>query len=241
MGPTHRVSRPELGASGPDNRPDTFSRSTPTSETREGGTHLDHREPHFGCPALQQCLDGHAGRLCPGLRQVRRLGAAVRVAVEVDSQPLAELLAAQHRVEHAHEAAPLAVRDRVEHLFDLGGVGDGDLNGVAGAQGVQLEGPLLLRRHVLLPHPPGGAQGVGTERLHEIGKALLQPQAVPPREGDEVPKPLVRDFVRHDGTDALLSAGGDLALVAQQIDLQHHKHPNWGRAMDWNDGDLRAG
>ena len=39
------------------------------------------------------------------------------------------------------------------------------------------------------------------------GEALLEPQLVPPGDGDEVPEPLVRDLVADQDSNVLLPAG----------------------------------
>mmetsp|Transcript_2671 Transcript_2671/g.10384 ORF Transcript_2671/g.10384 Transcript_2671/m.10384 type:complete len:407 (+) Transcript_2671:1817-3037(+) len=96
---------------------------------------------------------------------------------------------------------------------------DRDLNGVAAAQGIKLQGPLLLHANIRLPDVPLRVQLVRGEGLHPVREALVEPQVVPPAHGDQVAEPLVRQLVRDDRADALLLAGAHRLLVAEQRHL----------------------
>lgn len=58
---------------------------------------------------------------------------------------------------------------------------------------------------------------MSSEVLIEGGKSLVQPQVAPPKAGDQIPEPLVRELVRHDGGCAQLSREACVLLVEQQV------------------------
>mmetsp|Transcript_36497 Transcript_36497/g.65277 ORF Transcript_36497/g.65277 Transcript_36497/m.65277 type:complete len:253 (+) Transcript_36497:1970-2728(+) len=138
---------------------------------------------------------------------------------------LAEIVVAKDGVEHAHHAASFAVRNGIEDLLYLRRIGDGNLDWMAAAEPIQLQGPLLLLAHVALPNVPLGRERVGSEGLHPICEALIEPQVIPPGHGDEITEPLVGQLVADHTADPLFHAGGHRGLVAKQCHLTVGNQP----------------
>jgi hypothetical protein len=61
-------------------------------------------------------------------------------------------------------------------------------------------------------------QAVGGARFHPRGEAFVQPQVVPPRHGDQIAEPLVRDFVRgHQEGGFLVGLGGGARVEQHRV------------------------
>mmetsp|Transcript_27182 Transcript_27182/g.54265 ORF Transcript_27182/g.54265 Transcript_27182/m.54265 type:complete len:230 (+) Transcript_27182:1481-2170(+) len=120
---------------------------------------------------------------------------------------------------HPDDVRSLAVADGVEDLLDLLGVLDWDLDGVAGAEGVEPQGGLAVVNSVLLPHLPGGEHGVRGHILRPGREPLVEPEVVPPLHRDKVSKPLVRKLVRDDRAHPLPLAAASLDGVYEQVYL----------------------
>mmetsp|Transcript_104110 Transcript_104110/g.293600 ORF Transcript_104110/g.293600 Transcript_104110/m.293600 type:complete len:341 (+) Transcript_104110:1440-2462(+) len=179
---------------------------------------LDPRAHHVG-----DRLPRHVG---PSLPKVRSLSVPVGVPGEISRQTLPEVLGAEQRVDHPHDAASLGIGDRVKHLFDLLSPLDGHLNRVAIAEAVEFKRPALLVNNKRLPKLPARLKLVRCKGLHPIGEALVEPEVVPPRHCHEVAEPLMGELVRYHDADSLLLGHGRSLEVAQEVHLTiRHQAP----------------
>ncbi|GJC83687.1 hypothetical protein ColLi_06525 [Colletotrichum liriopes] len=157
----------------------------------------------LGDPGAHQLVDVLAGGLGEGIPQRLGLCVAVLVGLEVVGHALEEGVDAEVVGEHADRRAALEVADVVEDLVDVEGVLDGHVDGVAGADAVQLEGHLHALIDELRPHLPLRVEVVGRVPSDPGGEALVEPELVPPVHGDEVAEPLVSQLVGDDVGDAV--------------------------------------
>jgi hypothetical protein len=148
-------------------------------------------------------------------RKVGGGGGLPGVVLHVLAHALAEGLLADPALEHGQHRAALGVGDRIEgpgdvvlgfdRLADLAG-GDqavGAHGSVARGHGADRALPLRLPLvDDLVPHPRG--------------ERLVEPDVVPPGQGDQVAEPLVGQLVRHHARVTALPAGGDLVRLLQK-------------------------
>jgi hypothetical protein len=81
---------------------------------------------------------------------------------------------------------------------------------------------------------PFRMQAVGGARFHPRGEAFVQPQVVPPRHGDQIAEPLVRDFVRgHQEGGFLVGLGGGARVEQHRVFESEDGAPVFHRAKDW--------
>src|SRR3546814_20762432 len=103
--------------------------------------------------------------------------------------------------------------------------------------------PTSTRTDTLLPYPtlfrsveqrlPVGVEMVARLGLHPARETFVEPQIVPPRHGDEVAEPLVRDLVRLHGIDRLpCRIAGDLRIVEQDAFEGEDRAPILHRAEE---------
>ena len=126
---------------------------------------------------------------------------------------------AEIALEHADERLALAVGDDVEHRHRLGLVGDRLLDRMGGAARILAHGGLLGAAAVE-PGLPVRMQRLGGLGLHPAREALVEPDVVPPRHGDEIAEPLVRHLVRDDAEDAALRVARARRRIEQQAALE---------------------
>ena len=103
--------------------------------------------------------------------------------------------------QHADEGLPLVIGDAVERDHRLALVGDRLLDRMRGAARVERHGVLLLAV-AIEPGFPLRIELLGRLFLHPAGKALVEPEIVPPAHGDEIAEPLMRHLMCDDAEDA---------------------------------------
>mmetsp|Transcript_10788 Transcript_10788/g.23819 ORF Transcript_10788/g.23819 Transcript_10788/m.23819 type:complete len:246 (+) Transcript_10788:1131-1868(+) len=159
---------------------------------------------HLPSPRLHHVSNLDTGDLLPCGPQIGSLCVAVLVCVHVQLQPFLKLFQAQHAENHTDNTTSFTIGDCIEDLFHLLGMGNRDLNGVRGSQGIQQQRLRLLLADIRLPDVPLREQAVCRESLRPIGETLVQPQVVPPLHCYQVAEPLVGQLVRDHSGDALL-------------------------------------
>ncbi len=130
-----------------------------------------------------------------------------------------EGLFAEIALQHADERLPLDVSDRVEGGHRLGFVRDGMLDRVSRALGV-FGHRALLAGIAVEPGLPIRVQVLAGFGLHPARKALVEPNVVPPRHGDEIAEPLMRHLMSEDGKDAASRIGRIARRIEQQAALE---------------------
>ena len=130
------------------------------------------------------------------------------MAAHVEAHAGAEVLGSEEVLDHAHDGGALLVGDRVEVLGGLGDAAHLGIDRMCVGERVEREraGPVVLEP---VPEPPLRPPVVDHAVGHPGGERLVQPEIVPPRHGDEVAVPHVRQLVG----DHL---GGSLALVERR-------------------------
>ena len=153
-------------------------------------------------PAVHDLGDGLSGRVPERFPEIGGLGIGEAVAVQIEAHPGAEDVRAQVLLEHAEHGRALLVGEQVEHGL-----------AVARRAHLELDGPRVLEAVHSHGRRAGDAEGdpalplgfprVHGEQLHEGRERLVEPDAVPPRHGDEVAEPHVRHLVGDHVGDAL--------------------------------------
>ncbi len=168
-------------------------------------------EPAVG-PAVH-VLGGGAGE---GVEEVGEGGVAEPVPGEVVVDAGEEVLLPEPGDELAECGGTLGVGDAVEVQQCGGGVRDvlgGRGDGVGGGPLVGVVAPGLVARGVVGPGVAvAGGLGEGLE-THVLGEGLVEPDVVPPLEGDEVPEPHVGHLVGDDHGAGLPLGVGDGGAV----------------------------
>ncbi len=85
--------------------------------------------------------------------------------------------------------------------------------------GIQSHGSRQVSGGELVPHFVIRMNFVGAPILGPAGEAFVQPQVIPPGHGDEISKPLVREFVSDHRADALFLLIGRLLGITEQLDF----------------------
>ena len=142
-----------------------------------------------------------AGRTFERPPQIGRGGVAVGVRGHVFADAVAKRLLAEIVFQHADQRLTLVVGNAVERRHGFAGVGDRLLDRMRGAPRVERQRELLLAVAVE-PGLPLRIEMLRRLGLHPAGKALIEPEVVPPAHGDEIAEPLMRHLVREDGEDA---------------------------------------
>src|SRR5581483_1786765 len=104
-------------------------------------------------------------------------------------------------LQHADEGLALVVGDAVERSQGLALVVDLLLDRMRGAARIERHGVLLLTVAVE-PGLPLRKELLGRLFLHPAGKALVEPEIVPPAHGDAITEPLMRHLMRQNAEDA---------------------------------------
>ena len=181
------------------------------------------RQPGRG-PGVEVAATGFGQRG----EEVVEAGAAPGVAPEVGAQPSQERVA-EVGLELTQGGRPLAIGDPVEVQEHGVGVGDRTDHGVAGAERVLAQRPALELGPEGAPHVLDVELGVGLERevRSEGREALVEPQVVPPTQGDQVAEPHVGQLVeqRLGAVEAVAPAGApavdQLLVERDQADVLH--------------------
>ena len=180
-----------------------------------GRRHADQRDARLQREVMGDLRHRLAGRALHRLPQIVRHGVAVSVRLDVVAHAVAPGIGADIGLQHVDHCLALGIGDRVERLAGLlhrldvlhhrmrGGHGVARHRALPGADGVKVGVPFRVQ---LL----GGARG------HPRGKALVQPQVVPPAHGHQVAEPLVRHLVRGGVEHLLLVRLGREARIQQQ-------------------------
>ncbi len=137
----------------------------------------------------------------------------------VGADAVAERRFAEVIFQHADQRLPLVVGNGVERDHGLALVGDRLLDRVRGAPGVEPHGE-LLRPVTVQPALPLRIKLLRSLRRHPGRKALVEPEIVPPRHGDEIAEPLMRHLMRDDGKDAAPRAVRICRGIEQQPALE---------------------
>ncbi len=140
-------------------------------------------------------------------QEVGGRGVAMAVLGQVRAHALLEGRGAEPVLEHADDGGALGVGDAVEGVDDVALAEHGLADLPRAHQAVLAAHPVGARARLRL-RVEVGAHGVHRQVLHPRGEGLVEPQVVPPRHGDEVAEPLVREFVRDDVGVALLLPDG---------------------------------
>ena len=112
--------------------------------------------------------------------------------------------------------SPFRIGDRVERLVRLLDGADLLNDGVGGVERVEAHRALRGEPTRSMSAPQSGWKCCGGLVLHPAGEALVEPQIVPPRHGDEVAEPLVRHLVGFGAEDVLaLALAGDRRVVSR--------------------------
>ena len=160
-----------------------------------------------GKPWRARCLD--RGPQIIGLR------VTVLVLRDIGLNAFLPHVGAGEPLEHRDDRLALFIGDRVERLI---GLLDGPhrLNDrVRAGESVDFH-RRVARPDMVKVGAPIGMEMLGRAARHPAGEALVKPQIVPPRHGDEIAEPLVRHFVRLDPEDGLpVAVAGDRRIVEQ--------------------------
>lgn len=130
-------------------------------------------------PGTHELINFLARGLAEVSPEVRRLGVLVGIGLEVVGDTLEESLDAKVVGKHANARASLEVTDAVENLVDVKGVTDGNMNRVAGAKTVQLEGGFHALIDELCPNLPVGVDMVDGIPADPRSKTFVEPELVP--------------------------------------------------------------
>lgn len=134
--------------------------------------------------------------------------------------PHEEVLVAEPGDELAQGGGALGVGDAVEVEERGGGVGDGVRVGRDGVGGGALVGvvPPGLPRDAEVDPGVGEPGGLGEDLVaHVLGEGLVEPDVVPPGEGDEVAEPHVGHLVGDDHGAGLALGVGDGGAVDELV------------------------
>ena len=178
--------------------------------------HLQNRIAHLLNPRVHNLHHRAARLFLQGRPEVFAPGVGVLVVGKVAVQPLPESFGAEELLQHPQHRGALAVADGVEELAHFGGVLHFLLDGVGVGQPVQAEGAAGVHIHELRPHFPLREQPVHRLGAHPRGKALVQPQVIPPLHRHQVAEPHMRHFVGHHFGHPLPGAGRRVGRVHQQ-------------------------
>mmetsp|Transcript_8920 Transcript_8920/g.17992 ORF Transcript_8920/g.17992 Transcript_8920/m.17992 type:complete len:464 (-) Transcript_8920:76-1467(-) len=137
--------------------------------------------------------------------------------LHVSPESRLKCLHTEHGPNHLHDGSAFAITDGIEDLLHLLGVLDGNLDGMRGPQRVETHGGGEMAGGELIPHAPIGVDDVGCPIFGPGCEAFVEPEIVPPGHGDEVSEPLVGQFVRDYGADALFLVGGCFGGVDEEI------------------------
>ncbi len=143
------------------------------------------------------------------------------MTLAVDAHARTEGFRPDELLQHAQHAATLLVGDQVEDLIDLEGVVDSHLDGVRAVQLVETKGT-GARQSKRAPGLPLREHGVDAHVFEQSGKALVEPEVVPPVHGGIIAEAHVHQLVDDDVSDtlALILRGGGLveAQVRHAVD-----------------------
>ncbi|GAA3068490.1 hypothetical protein GCM10020000_61110 [Streptomyces olivoverticillatus] len=153
-------------------------------------------------------------------RKSARVALPKRWRVKWSLMPSEEVLFAEPGDKLAQGGGALGVGDAVEVQQGGGGVGDGVGVGGDGVGGGALVGVVAPALAVDAEVGPGVAEGGGFGEgleAHVFGEGLVEPDVVPPLEGDEVAEPHVGHFVGDDHGAGLAFGVGDGGAVDEFV------------------------
>ena len=181
----------------------------------DGG--LDQRKPAPEDPVVHEVADRLPGGRLECRPEVLVVGVPPEVVGQVATHSVPERLLAEELFQHPHHRRALLVGEHVEHGLGVCRGHHRILDGPRGGQGVHVQRRCPCSSEAG-PHVPVGPPGLHRLHLHEGGKGLVQPDAVPPAHGDQVAEPEVGQLVAQDRRHAL-----QLPLVGRlRVDQQKH-------------------
>ena len=104
--------------------------------------------------------------------------------------------------QHPDDRLTLLIGDGVKDLRDLLDRIDRLNHRMCRGLSIEVKG-CFLARFFLQPDLPVRMHPVGDAGLHPRGKALIEPDIIPPGHGDQIAEPLMRHLVGHGGIDVL--------------------------------------
>lgn len=189
-------------------------------------------------------MDVAVGGRCEGVDEVRKRRVGEAVAGEVGVDAGQEVLLAEPGDELAQGGGALGVGDAVEVEEGRCGVGDGlgvGGDGVGGGALVGVVAPALAGDGEVDPGV-GEAGGFGEGLVaHVFGEGLVQPDVVPPLEGDEVAEPHVGHFVGDDHAAGLALGVGDGGAVDEFVAEGDEARVLHGAGVEFGDEGLVVG
>ena len=128
---------------------------------------------------------------------------------EVCLQTSAKGVFAQPMHEHVEEAPTLSIDNRpVKERANFIRMMNSCLDWLHAINRITAKGQRALVVAKVCPHVPLRMDGIDRQIFHHIGKALVEPEVIPPLHRDEVTKPLVAEFVANNGGNVLLIGDG---------------------------------
>ena len=124
------------------------------------------------------------------------------MARHVELHSIPKLFLAKVIFQHAQKGLSFDVSDTVKGIVGLVFVDDGLQNGMGGRKAVLPHDAGFFSARIQ-PHLPVGVKMVGGFGAHPGRKSFIEPEIVPPGSSDQVAKPLVGHFVRHDAENIL--------------------------------------
>ncbi len=171
-------------------------------------------------PGVGPGVDVAVGARGEGVDEVGEGGVGEPVAGEVGVDAGEEVLLAEPGHQLAQRGGALGVGDAVEVEQGGRGVGDGVGVGGDGVGGGALVGVVApgLAGHTELGPGVGEAGGLGEGLVaHVLGEGLVEPDVVPPAQGDEVAEPHVGHLVGDDHGAGLAFGVGDGGAVDEVV------------------------
>ena len=128
---------------------------------------------------------------------------------EVCLQTSAKGIFAQPMHEHVEEAPTLGVDNcPVKECANFIWMMNSCLDGLHAINRITAKGQRALVVTKIRPHIPLGMDGIDCQIFHHVGKALVEPEVIPPLHRHEIAKPLVAELVANDGGNVLLVGDG---------------------------------
>ena len=169
-------------------------------------------------PGVHDLADVQAGSFAEGLPEVAPLGVVVLVSSKVVLQSLAQGIVTEQGPDHDQHPGTLGVNDRgVKDRVDFSWVVNRDVDWLNPVRGVPLQGHRGFRGLEEFPDVPVRVDGVDGDVFHHVGKALVEPEVIPPVHRDQVTKPLVRQFMGDHSGDQLLHVQGGVVRIEQEV------------------------
>ena len=180
-----------------------------------------------------------------GVRLERRpeitgFGVFVSMFFEIVFETFEKALFAHLPNEHKHKMRTLGIDNTgVKKSSDFCWVGDIFADGLDALNGITIKSGETVLGEKIVPNLIFWEDVVGGIIFHDGSERFVEPEVVPPFHGDEVAKPLVREFVG-DGESGGFFGGDGRGFVAEELGFAVGDKPPvfHGASLKVGDGDL---